>query len=61
MTALVALLGFIPMMVATGVGAQVQRPLATVMVGGLITSTLLTLLIVPTLYPWVVRRRPAAS
>lgn len=59
MTALVALLGFIPMMVATGVGAEIQRPLATVMVGGLITSTLLTLLIVPTLYPWVVRRRSA--
>jgi heavy metal efflux system protein len=59
MTALVALLGFIPMMVATGVGAEVQRPLATVMVGGLITSTLLTLLIVPTLYPWVVRQRSA--
>lgn len=59
MTALVAMLGFLPMMMATGVGAEVQRPLATVMVGGLVTSTVLTLLIVPTLYPWVVRRQNA--
>jgi cobalt-zinc-cadmium resistance protein CzcA len=50
-TALVAALGFIPMMLATGVGAEVQRPLATVVVGGLITSTLLTLVILPTLWP----------
>ncbi|NVJ05191.1 efflux RND transporter permease subunit [Myxococcus sp. AM001] len=52
MTALVAALGFIPMMLARGVGAEVQRPLATVVVGGLVTSTLLTLVILPTLYPW---------
>ncbi len=52
MTALVASLGFIPMAVATSAGAEVQRPLATVVIGGLITSTLLTLLILPTLYAW---------
>jgi cobalt-zinc-cadmium resistance protein CzcA len=50
MTALVAALGFVPMMFATGVGAEVQRPLATVVVGGLVTSTLLTLLVLPALY-----------
>ncbi|HEU0177483.1 MAG TPA: CusA/CzcA family heavy metal efflux RND transporter [Blastocatellia bacterium] len=55
MTALVASLGFIPMAIATSAGAEVQRPLATVVVGGLITSTLLTLLILPTLYGWFVR------
>ncbi len=55
MTALVAALGFVPMMLATGVGAEVQRPLATVVVGGLVTSTLLTLLILPSLYPWFAR------
>jgi len=53
MTALVASLGFIPMAFATSAGAEVQRPLATVVIGGLITSTLLTLLILPTLYGWV--------
>ena len=51
MTALVAALGFIPMALARGVGAEVQRPLATVVVGGLVTSTLLTLVILPSLYP----------
>jgi cobalt-zinc-cadmium resistance protein CzcA len=51
MTALVAALGFIPMALARGVGAEVQRPLATVVVGGLATSTLLTLVILPSLYP----------
>ncbi len=55
MTALVAALGFVPMMLATGVGAEVQRPLATVVVGGLVTSTLLTLLVLPSLYPWLAR------
>jgi len=53
MTALVASLGFIPMAIATSAGAEVQRPLATVVIGGLITSTLLTLLILPTLYAWI--------
>jgi cobalt-zinc-cadmium resistance protein CzcA len=57
MTALVASLGFIPMAVATTAGAEVQRPLATVVIGGLITSTLLTLLILPTLYGWFERER----
>jgi len=50
MTALVASLGFMPMALATSVGAEVQRPLATVVIGGLITSTLLTLLVVPAMY-----------
>ncbi|MFO0587642.1 MAG: CusA/CzcA family heavy metal efflux RND transporter [Polyangiaceae bacterium] len=52
MTAMVAALGFVPMMLATGVGSEVQRPLATVVVGGLVTSTMLTLVILPALYPW---------
>lgn len=56
MTALVAALGFVPMMLATGVGAEVQRPLATVVVNGLITSTLLTLVILPAIVPPVLRR-----
>jgi heavy metal efflux system protein len=55
MTALVASLGFIPMAVATSAGAEVQRPLATVVIGGLVTSTLLTLLILPMLYRWLER------
>src|SRR6202022_1289309 len=50
MTALVASLGFIPMALATGRGAEVQRPLATVVIGGLISSTMLTLLVLPVLY-----------
>ncbi len=50
MTALVASLGFIPMAVATGTGAEVQKPLATVVIGGLISATLLTLLVLPALY-----------
>jgi cobalt-zinc-cadmium resistance protein CzcA len=53
MTALVAALGFVPMMLSTGIGAEVQRPLATVVVGGLITSTVLTLIVLPVLYPWL--------
>ena len=60
MTALVAALGFVPMMLATGTGAEVQRPLATVVVGGLVTSTLLTLLILPTLYPFFAGREARA-
>jgi cobalt-zinc-cadmium resistance protein CzcA len=50
MTALVASLGFLPMAMSTGVGAEVQRPLATVVIGGVISSTLLTLLVLPALY-----------
>ncbi|MEJ7598409.1 MAG: CusA/CzcA family heavy metal efflux RND transporter [Kofleriaceae bacterium] len=57
MTALVASLGFIPMAMASGAGAEVQRPLATVVIGGIITSTLLTLLVLPTIYSWVYGRR----
>jgi cobalt-zinc-cadmium resistance protein CzcA len=57
LTALVASLGFIPMAVSHGAGAEVQRPLATVVIGGLITSTLLTLLVLPTVYLWMERRR----
>lgn len=57
MTALVASLGFIPMALATSAGAEVQRPLATVVIGGLITSTLLTLLVLPTIYGWFAERR----
>ena len=50
MTALVASLGFVPMAIATGAGAEVQRPLATVVIGGIISSTLLTLMVLPSLY-----------
>jgi cobalt-zinc-cadmium resistance protein CzcA len=50
MTALVASLGFLPMALATGTGAEVQRPLATVVAGGVLSSTLLTLLVLPVLY-----------
>jgi len=56
MTALVASLGFVPMAIATGSGAEVQKPLATVVIGGLITATLLTLLLLPTLYARYGRR-----
>ncbi|MCA9188701.1 MAG: efflux RND transporter permease subunit, partial [Planctomycetales bacterium] len=52
MTALVASLGFVPMAIATSMGAEVQRPLATVVIGGLISSTLLTLVVLPTVYGW---------
>lgn len=52
MTALVAILGLIPMLFAAGPGSEIQKPLATVVVGGLITSTILTLLVLPTLYRW---------
>lgn len=57
MTALVASLGFIPMAISTGAGAEVQRPLATVVIGGLITSTILTLFVLPTFYMWFEKRK----
>lgn len=57
MTALVASLGFIPMAFNTGPGSEVQRPLATVVIGGLITSTLLTLFVLPTIYQWMEKRK----
>jgi cobalt-zinc-cadmium resistance protein CzcA len=53
MTALVASFGFIPVALSHGTGAEVQRPLATVVIGGLVTSTMLTLLVLPTLYSWL--------
>ncbi len=56
MTALVASLGFVPMALATGSGAEVQRPLATVVIGGLVTSTLLTLFVLPTIYSFFGQR-----
>lgn len=52
MTALVAGLGFVPMALNTGIGAEVQRPLATVVIGGLLTATLLTLVVLPVIYKW---------
>jgi len=57
MTASVAILGLLPMLLSQGVGAETQRPLATVVVGGLITSTMLTLLLLPLMYEWVETRR----
>jgi cobalt-zinc-cadmium resistance protein CzcA len=57
-TALVAALGFVPMALATGVGSEVQRPLATVVIGGLVTSTVLTLLVLPALYAKLHRDEP---
>jgi cobalt-zinc-cadmium resistance protein CzcA len=61
MTALVGSLGFVPMALSTGVGAEVQRPLATVVIGGLVTSTLLTLLVIPAVYRWFDRQQPDAE
>lgn len=61
MTATVAGIGFIPMAAGHGAGAEVQRPLATVVIGGLITSTLLTLFVLPTLYAWFERDRGPES
>ncbi len=61
MTALVAGLGFLPMAVATTAGAEIQRPLATVVIGGIFTSTLLTLLVLPAIYPWFAPPQPAAT
>ncbi len=61
MTALVASLGFIPMALSTAPGSEVQRPLATVVIGGLVTSTLLTLFVLPTLYQLISRKREVVS
>jgi cobalt-zinc-cadmium resistance protein CzcA len=57
MTATVAALGLIPLLLATGVGSEVQKPLVSVVVGGLVSSTLLTLVVLPALYSWVAERR----
>ncbi|MBV9308160.1 MAG: efflux RND transporter permease subunit, partial [Acidobacteriaceae bacterium] len=59
MTASVASLGFIPMAISTSRGAEVQRPLATVVIGGLITATMLTLYLLPILYPWFSKKEQA--
>ncbi len=61
MTALVASLGFVPMAISTGAGAEVQRPLATVVIGGILSSTALTLLVLPTLYRLFHRERAVAG
>lgn len=61
MTALVASLGFLPMAFNTGPGSEVQRPLASVVIGGLITATMLTLLVLPTLYHWMEKKRSFQS
>ncbi|MBE0704284.1 MAG: efflux RND transporter permease subunit, partial [Afipia sp.] len=61
MTALVASLGFVPMAIATGAGAEVQRPLATVVIGGIISSTVLTLLVLPALYVLFRKETEAAA
>jgi cobalt-zinc-cadmium resistance protein CzcA len=61
MTALVASLGFVPMAIATGAGAEVQRPLATVVIGGILSSTFLTLVLLPTLYAWLERSTKPAD
>jgi heavy metal efflux system protein len=60
MTALVASLGFVPMALATGTGAEVQKPLATVVIGGLVSSTLLTLVVLPALYRLFERKKNLA-
>ena len=53
MTALVALLGLVPLAFVHGIGSEVQRPLAIVVIGGLVSSTLLTLIVLPILYRWI--------
>ncbi|MFH4159162.1 efflux RND transporter permease subunit [Acinetobacter bereziniae] len=61
MTACVASLGFVPMALATGTGAEVQRPLATVVIGGIMSSTLLTLVILPVIYRWMNERKERSN
>ncbi len=61
MTATVASLGFLPMAISHGDGSEMQRPLATVVIGGLISSTLLTTLVVPAVYPWFARNQSLGS
>jgi len=57
MTATVAILGLVPLLFSSGAGSEVQRPLATVVVGGLLSSTALAILLLPTLYSWFEGRR----
>jgi len=61
MTSLVAAFGFVPMALNTGVGAEVQRPLATVVIGGIVSSTLLTLVVLPVLYSVLRAREPGET
>jgi cobalt-zinc-cadmium resistance protein CzcA len=61
MTALVASLGFVPMALSTTAGAEVQQPLATVVIGGLVTSTMLTLLVLPSVYSWIEREKTSVE
>lgn len=61
MAGLVAALGYVPMAIASGSGAEVQRPLATVVIGGLVTSTLLTLMVLPTVYAWIEGKKPTPT
>jgi cobalt-zinc-cadmium resistance protein CzcA len=57
MTAITSALGLIPLLMSNGVGAEIQRPLASVIVGGLITATLLTLFVLPVLYAWFSKKK----
>jgi cobalt-zinc-cadmium resistance protein CzcA len=61
MTALVASLGFLPMAMSTSDGAEIQRPLATVVIGGLVTATVLTSVVLPAIYPWVAKLAPVVD
>jgi len=61
MTALVASLGFVPMALSTAPGSEVQRPLATVVIGGLVSATLLTMFVLPVVYAWLGKSTPAAG
>jgi cobalt-zinc-cadmium resistance protein CzcA len=57
MTALTTALGLLPLVITTNTGAEVQKPLAIVVIGGLVSSTLLTLIVIPTLYEWVTAKK----
>jgi cobalt-zinc-cadmium resistance protein CzcA len=61
MTALVASFGFVPMALATGAGAEVQKPLAIVVIGGLVSSTFLKLILLPVLYSWFEREQKSSA
>jgi cobalt-zinc-cadmium resistance protein CzcA len=61
MTALCSFIGHVPMLYATGSGADIQKPLAVVVMGGLVTSTILTLIVLPTIYEWLENRRPSTE
>ena len=57
MTASISIFSLVPMLIASGTGSEIQKPLATVVVGGLVTSTLLTLLIIPSVYSWFEKKK----